>query len=133
MNNGQCETCSPTCLTCSSTNRNLCTSCAVGNVLYMNGTCQLLSQTTSICSLGCNSCIQSASSTYMCTICSTGFMLFQGFCIPCPVGCAQCRSQHLGACLSCVPGYFFNAATQTCSSCNILGCYKCNTLGCNQC
>lgn len=49
------------------------------------------------------------------------------------MGCAQCRSQDLGACLSCVPGYFFNAASQTCTSCNIPGCYSCNSLGCSQC
>lgn len=69
----------------------------------------------------------------MCVICSTGFMLFQGNCIPCPVGCAQCNSLNLGLCISCVPGYFFNAASQTCSSCNIANCYSCSILGCAQC
>lgn len=57
LNNGACTPCSSSCLTCSSSNASVCTSCAVGSVLYLNGTCQALSQISGTCSLGCNSCI----------------------------------------------------------------------------
>ena len=100
--------------------------------MFLNGTCQALSQTTANCSLGCNSCIQN-SANFSCVICFTGFMLLNGNCVPCPAGCSQCNPSNLGYCTSCVPGYFFNGATQSCSSCNIPNCYSCNTVGCTQC
>jgi hypothetical protein len=59
--------------------------------------------------------------------------MYQGQCINCPVGCAQCSITQLGQCTSCLPGYFYNAQTQVCQTCSQANCISCNSMACLAC
>ena len=130
--NGSCISCASSCLSCNSINVTFCTSCASGSVLYNNGSCLPVSNEAT-CGQSCASCMQQSNGTFTCTICQPGFMMLQGSCVSCPIGCAQCSISKLGICTSCLIGYYYNSNAQNCQVCPQSNCLSCTANACLYC
>lgn len=95
-----------------------CATCSIGYVLANGGAL------CNICPLGCSSC----DAFNNCQTCSAGTYLFQGQCLSCSVGCAQCS---VAACVVCAAGYTLD--NNQCIAC-IPNCDKCTRNGeCQTC
>ena len=120
--NGVCITCQAPCLTCSSTNNNLCLSCPKGYLLQ-NSNC-LFNQ----CPLYCSTC----TNTSYCSQCISGYVSANGICTPCLQGCSQCSITSPSVCISCLMGTYLDLTSNTCIGCP-LNCQTCTQNGCTTC
>jgi hypothetical protein len=110
----------------------VCQSCQPGNMLTVQGTCQV-----AYCSVvNCASCYISN----FCAACNTGYDLYFGLCfavnptIVCNLtGCNYCLNNN--SCSSCMNGYTLNASNGHCdANCPVSNCWQClNTTNCNVC
>lgn len=71
-------------------------------------------------------------SSLVCSLCQVGFVLVDSACVSCLAGCEVCNPRDVGQCVACLPGYFLNDVTLTCSNCT-QNCVQCSSLGCLGC
>ncbi len=109
------------CISCSF--NYVCQQCSVGNMLTVQGTCQV-----AYCSIAnCMNCYI----TGFCANCNSGFDLFYGLCVPvntaisCVLaGCNYCLTNN--TCSSCMSGYTLNSTSGVCMpNCSITNCWEC--------
>lgn len=144
-------TCGANCIACSTTNVNLCTTCASGfsvsssgvclpclaNCRVCSGTAQAIclscgvgfylssSNTCVACSINCMTCNANG-----CLACGSGFYISSSLkCLPtCTPPCATCSATNPKSCNSCLLGYTFSSTTNTCSpnvNCTNGVCFAC--------
>ncbi|KRX03163.1 Insulin-like growth factor binding protein, N-terminal [Pseudocohnilembus persalinus] len=78
------------------------------------------------CSAGCRT-----EGDFICTSCSQGYKLTNGFCTQCNIAnCLQCND-GVSTCTSCENGYVLESSS--CVSCNDPNCVTCNSSGANDC
>lgn len=110
----------------------VCQSCLPGNMLTVQGTCQV-----SYCSVSnCASCYISN----FCSSCNSGYDLYYGMCyavntsITCVIaGCDYCFVNN--TCASCMSGYTLNTSSGGCNAiCSVSNCWQCsNDTTCSVC
>lgn len=111
-NSNTCLICGMNCLTCSTTNTEICYTCAPGSYL-----------TSSTCKPCDPICITCTGNPLSCTSCPPGqyYAVSQQICTDCPRNCITCDSS--GLCTSCRNG--FALVNSTCRSC-IISCSSCS-------
>jgi len=90
-----------------------------------------VSTTNTSCGQNCATCKTSGNST-TCTLCSPGFTLLNGNCIPCAVGCSICSSTSISSCAVCAPSNYYDQASASCLACS-QNCSSCTGNICTAC
>ena len=81
------------------------------------GTCTTINE-ASTCGANCANCYNFANSNAnTCVLCNTGYVMIQGLCVQCPLGCDGCiidSDTAAPTCPSCIAGFYINSNTSTC-------------------
>lgn len=145
-----CTKCGQNCVSCTSSNNLVCSSCIVGSYLSNSSTCLPCDKNCITCAGtptncttcppgqnnnggicgGCpRNCISCANST-SCLTCNRGFVAVNGVCRGCSSSCSNCSATNITQCTSCAGG--LNLINSACVSCPS-NCQACNNGICTTC